>query len=245
MAVIQYSALVTQLRGKLGGSQFNKGHAGYSLQRKSTPTIRQTPAQLRQRQIVSQVQRSWKEETEQRKNQAAQAAISNPTYNRLGQQVVLSGYNHYVKMMTWRLMGSPADPINTIAPAILTTPVASAQYYFSSLVMSIGESIRIGYATYTINGVSQISGTPTGTNSYTRGYVYITRVDSQGRRLQGARPVFVCKLQYSSQTVNHNDRPFLTSFYFKSGDYVLFEVRTRNLGAGAETGYWSEVIQLQ
>lgn len=245
MAVIQYSALVTQLRGKLGGSQFNKGHSGYSLQRKSTPTIRQTPAQLARRQIMSLVQRSWKEETAERKNQAAQAAISNPVYNRLGQQVILSGYNHYVKMMFWRLLRNPLDPENTIGAQIYTTPVNSAQVSFTNVELSIGESTRIGYALYTLNCQYLQQGTPTGPAAFTRIYVYITKVDSQGRRVQGARPVFVLKNQWPLTGINHNERPFLTSYSFSAGDYVLLEVRTRHLGAGAETGYWSEVIQLQ
>ena len=245
MAVIQYSALVTQLRGKLGGSQFNKGHAGYSLQRKSTPTIRQTPAQLRQRQIVSQVQRSWKEETAGRKNQAAQAAMANPTVDRFGQQVVLSGYNQYVKIMTWRLLHNPLNPENTIGATIYTTSVNSAQLSLSNVIMSIGESSRIGWASYTMSMDTLTAGVPTGPNAFTRAYIYITKVDSQGRRLQGSRPVFVSKMQYSGTNISWNERPFLTSAFFTAGDYVLLEVRTRHVGAGAETGYWSEVIQLQ
>lgn len=244
MAVIQYSALVTQLRGKLGGSQFNKGHAGYTLQRKSAPTIRQTRAQLTRRAIVSRVQRAWKEESAQRKNEAAQAAQSNPVFNRLGQQVVLSGYNHYVKMMIWRLLSNPLDPQNTIGATIYTNPVASAQMSFADLGLSIGLSTQIGYASYTLNGDAQATGVPTGPNAFTRAYIYITKTDSQGRKLQGAYPVFLVKLAYNATTVNHNNRPFLTSFHFSTGDYVLLEVRTRHIGAGAETGYWSEVIQL-
>ena len=244
MAVIQYSALVTQLRGKLGGSQFNKGHAGYSLQRKSTPTIRRTPAQLRWRQTISLIQRSWKNESAVRKNQATQAALSNPTTDRFGQQVVLSGYNQYVKIMSWRssvVGGQPPLPLNR---PILATPVNSALLSLPVLSIFISGVDVNGHTNFVWSAERITTGTPTGTTSDTRSYVFITRVDAGGNPMPGARPVYIRYLGYNDEPFSDVNGYFQSSEYFNNGDRVLVEVRTRHTGAGAETGYWSNVITL-
>lgn len=97
MAVIQYTAIVNQIRGKLNGSVFNKGKTSYTLQRKQQGKRSQTTAQLRRRANFSSIQRSWKELTINERVTAEHAATLNPVRDRFGNEVVLSGYNHWVK----------------------------------------------------------------------------------------------------------------------------------------------------
>lgn len=245
MAVVQYSALVTQLRGKLGGSQFNRGHSVQTLQRKSTPTVRQTPAQIRQRQRVGVAQRAWKAETDQRRSEASQAALSNPVYNRLGQQVVLSAYNHYIKMMSWRQLTNSSTQPTPIAQSIITTPVAFMQVEVSNFVLDIGAFQASGGYGFTATFERSLTGAETGVTNQNRAYYYITPVMPDGTRKRGARPVFLFWGAVSTSLSVSTSQFFYTSQVFNSGDYVFLEVYSRNTGAGAETGYFSEVIQLQ
>lgn len=242
MAVIQYSALVTQLRGKLGGSQFNKGHAGYTLQRKSTPTIRQTKAQQIQRQRVAMAQRMWKEETEARKLQAQQCAMANPTVDRFGQQVVLSGYNQYVKMMTYRQLHNPFQGPNPFTNAILTTSVNSARLELNISSLAYVTRHQDGMYEFLFSGTRQRIGTPTGNNSWTNAYLYFTRADQYGRPLPRAKRQFVTRLAYNDDPFDGAGIYFYSSQYFVNTEYVILTVETVNTGAGAITGLQETLI---
>lgn len=97
MAIIQYTGIVNQIRGKLNGSVFNKSKNGYTLQRAQAPRKGATPDQAVRRGQFAFVQRSYKDISEAEKQLAAEAAVSNPVFDRFGELVVLSGYNQWVK----------------------------------------------------------------------------------------------------------------------------------------------------
>lgn len=245
MAVIQYSALVTQLRGKLGGSQFNKGHAGYSLQRKSTPTIRQTPAQLAQRQRVAIAQRAWKDESEARRQAAQLAAESNPVSNRLGQQVILSAYSHYVKMMVMRQLVGIGQNITPISSNIRTTPAPSLTVDINISHISIQNFVSNDISTISMTGTRTVSPpTAPGGDSISIKY-YITPTDEFGRKLTGARRMFLFHSGYNDNPYNLTDFPFYTSQYIHEESYVLFEAHIWNQNAGALVYVHQQLIQLQ
>ena len=245
MAVVQYSALVTQLRGKLGGSQFNKGHNVQTLQRKSTPTIRQTPAQMRTRQIMGIVQRAWKTETPERRAQAAAAAQSNPVYNRLGQQVVLTAYNHYVKMMSWRLTRGVRQAPRPLDGIIITQPVNSSFLEIQNLNASVASVWTVNGQSFSFSMDLIQQGVPTGGNIAFRAGLYIERVDSNGQKSAGSVKIFVLKIAWISGFNEFLDRLVVSNQVFNPGDYIRVSLVSRNEYAGAETGYWSQVIQLQ
>ena len=244
MAVIQYSALVTQLRGKLGGSQFNKGHAGYTLQRKSTPTIRQTPAQLRTRQIMNIVQRRWKDETPERRQQAAAAAQANPVYNRLGQQVVLSGYNHYIKMMSWRLTVTPNQSIRPLESIIRTTPIPFA------LVELVDPSVTLisqdggGFVTFLLETGRLATGSIIGAGAANRGFLYIQPLNGRTANNPKRDAGLLFILGFNSDPLAATVQ-VPTSAYYEVGQPVRLHVYQRNVDAGAEVGYAFYDIVLQ
>lgn len=104
MAVVQYTAIVNQIRGKLNGSVFNKAKNAYTLQRKQSSPRRQTVLQLERRARFSSVQREWKLLTTGQRALASLAASLNPVRDRFGNETVLSGYNHFVKSNIIRTM---------------------------------------------------------------------------------------------------------------------------------------------
>lgn len=244
MAIVQYSALVTQLRGKLGGSQFNRGHSVQTLQRKSTPTIRQSPAQLAQRQRLAIAQRLWKTETDQRRSAVSQAAVSNPVYNRLGQQVVLSGYNQYVKIQTWRqALNVAGAQSGSLALPFVTTPVNPAAILINATAFGI--TVTPGGQTVLNMSIDRTQqGTPSGSTTVTRVYYFVTVTDAQGRPVPRARPVYINWSGYVGTTLIVTDLVVETQQNLLQTGYLLLEARTRHVSAGAETGYSSQIITL-
>lgn len=115
MAVIQYTAVVNQIRGKLNGSVFNRSRNGYTLQRKQQPTRAVKGIQPLRRNQFSEVQRAWKALSPSQKGSWAAAAAANPAFDRFGQQTVLSGYNQYIKCNMFRVAASL--PLLSVAPS--------------------------------------------------------------------------------------------------------------------------------
>lgn len=244
MAVIQYSALVNQLRGKLGGSQFNKGHAGYSLQRKSTPTIRQTPMQQAQRQRIATAQREWKNETSVRQQEAQLAAESNPTRNRLGQQVVLSAYNHYIKIQTRRLLSSGGQPPLPLDRPFITVPVLGGLVEVSNVVIDLDTDYEGNAYRFVFSLERLIVSPATGGSASNRVYFYIRKCDDIGRPLTGSRWVYFTRNSFNTGTQNPYGVTIGLSQPINIGDYLLLRADTWNIDAGALTGSQTQTVQV-
>lgn len=148
MAVVQYSAIVTQLRGKLGGSVFNKSKNAYTLQKKQQQPKGSRGYQSEVRNFFAKFQRTWKTITSSQRTQWGVCASNNPTRDRFGNQTVLSGYNQYVKA------NMLAEYCNTVAPA---TPYTSPAPPFAVSVIGLGQVVFSISST----GVPQISANPT------------------------------------------------------------------------------------
>lgn len=97
MAVIQYTAIVNQIRGKLNGSVFNKAKTVNTLQRKQQQPKGNRGFQSEIRSIFARFQRDWKALSNVNKQSWATCASNNPTRDRFGNLVSLSGYNQFIK----------------------------------------------------------------------------------------------------------------------------------------------------
>lgn len=97
MAVVQYTAVVNQVRGKLNGSVFNKARNANTLQRKQQQPKGQRGNQSEVRAEFNSAQRTWKLLPSATKSAWALVAANNPDRDRFGDQVVLSGYNKYLQ----------------------------------------------------------------------------------------------------------------------------------------------------
>ena len=126
MAVVQYTAAVNQIRGKLNGSVFNKSRTIQTLQRKQQAPKGARGHQDLFRNIFSTVQRQWKDCTLQQKTDWQLCATNNPAFDRFGQQVTLSGYNQFIKCNVWRLTAAGTvlfSPLTDTAPAVAMTGI--------------------------------------------------------------------------------------------------------------------------
>lgn len=137
MAVIQYTGIVNQIRGKLNGSQFSKGRTSNTLVKKASQSKGIRGFQSESRSLFTFVQREWKRLPPINKASWGQVARNNPDRNRFGEQVVLSGYNKYMQCQIRSLMVGdfvPRLPLVDSAPAInnFSIVVNSAAFSISS-----------------------------------------------------------------------------------------------------------------
>lgn len=125
MAVIQYTGVVNQIRGKLNGSQFNKARNANTLQKKAQQSKGVKGFQSESREIFQFNQRQWKSRPASEKAQWQLVAQNNPDRDRFGQLVVLSGYNKFLQAMIRSLYSgdsftgevdvNPAPSINVLS----------------------------------------------------------------------------------------------------------------------------------
>lgn len=136
MAIVQYTAIVNQLRGKLNGSVFNKSKNAFTLGSKQQPRKGATISQNRIRNSFGQIQRTWRTLTPSQQQSWSAVASSHPVRDRFGELVFISGYNWFIRANMFRLQS---------LDTILLTPNESAvsTYVFQDYLIS---SLTIGGA---------------------------------------------------------------------------------------------------
>lgn len=97
MAVVQYTGIVNQVRGKLNGSVFNKSRNAFTMQSKQQQTKGSKGSQAEIRNVFSTIQRTWQTTTPSERIDWQLAADNNPVLDRFGNQTILSGYNQFIK----------------------------------------------------------------------------------------------------------------------------------------------------
>lgn len=217
MAVIQYSAVVNQLRGKLNGSVFNKSSTGYTLTSKGQPPRTITHEQSISRARFQQAQRRWKELSAQEQADWALFASNNPNRDRFGNETILSGYNKYMECTI------NAESIGSfISYPINTNPVPPAPFDSLSITglelqtFSSGNQIFVLHADVR-NPISANKfysfevGLPmsAGVTNYTKSYRFMGFVQAFG----------------AGTTVTISGRTFPASWNYKEGDRVAVRLR--------------------
>lgn len=135
MAVIQYTALVNQIRGKLNGSVLNKSRTINTVQKKQQQPQGQRGFQSEIRQTFSSGQRHWKELTPVQQASWQACAANNPSRDRFGNQVILSGYNQYIKAVinnSYAGLSTPDSAFTGAAPGCTAVDIAFQNTTFSS-----------------------------------------------------------------------------------------------------------------
>lgn len=134
MAVVQYTGIVNQLRGKLNGSVFNKSRNSYTMQSKQQQSKGSKGSQFEIRNVFSTIQRTWKTATDTQRSDWQLAAANNPSLDRFGNPTILSGYNQYMKanIVRWYAI----DVIDTLvlpepAPAVTVTDFVLSDVSFT------------------------------------------------------------------------------------------------------------------
>ncbi len=123
MALYRPGPIVSEIRGSIGGSTFSRNAAGQYIRQRSNPVNPNTDRQQAVRTLLGAVAQRWSSvlDAAQRTAWDTYAAAVVMT-NGLGDPVYLSGFQHYVRSNTARVLGT-ALPVDD-GPTVLTLPPA-------------------------------------------------------------------------------------------------------------------------
>jgi len=135
-AKIQYGALVTELKGKIGGTVFQSGRYGFQARNKPAPNRTASYNQSIVRGSILAVSKAWRDLTESERLAFDAIAPSWPAVDAFGNAMLLTGYNVFCKTNFWNWALSGAINSTASLPSALWSPT------------SISLSIAVGAATF-------------------------------------------------------------------------------------------------
>lgn len=148
MAIVQYTGIVNQVRGKLNGSVFNRARNANTLQRKQQAPRRNVGNSSRTRNGFGEIQRSWSQLSTVQRAQWATAAVNNPSRDRFGNLVALAGYNQYIKAGLFARVAGVA-PIATPNSSPAPDPeVIGSDFVQTDFSVGLNGRVLLGYTAY-------------------------------------------------------------------------------------------------
>ena len=120
MALIRPGGLVGQISGRLGGDVYSHNRYGQYVRTGTNPVTSTTSYALAAKARMTSVTQAWQSRTAAEKLAWNAWATTNPTVNRLGESIILTGHAAYVGINA-RLMLIGVAPIT--APPIEPAPV--------------------------------------------------------------------------------------------------------------------------
>lgn len=127
MARIEYSGLISQIRGKIAGTVFSKFQGGFSAYRKGSPRKQGSQAQQQVRNYFYAFATAWKTLTETQRENWRFVAAETPLYDRLGILRPINGFAYFVKFNQFLAGWMPVPQVEVttdLEPAYPTTIVA-------------------------------------------------------------------------------------------------------------------------
>lgn len=119
MAKIKYSALVSDMRGKLNGSVMSKNRSGSYVRNKVTPSNPQTSAQMLIRGIFSEITKGWSNLTNSQRQSWENSVEAFQGTNIFGDSVKPSGKTLFQKLNQNLMITGQASVTTCPAPAEL------------------------------------------------------------------------------------------------------------------------------
>jgi len=123
MAKIKYSALVSDMRGKLNGSVMSKNRSGSYVRNKVTPSNPQTAAQMLIRGIFSEITKGWSQLSEVERQSWENSVEAYQGTNIFGDVVKPSGKTLFQKLNQNLMISGQASV--SVCPAPAELPYAS------------------------------------------------------------------------------------------------------------------------
>lgn len=131
MAKLKFTAIVSDMRGKLAGSVFSKNRSGAYMRTKVTPVNPQSAGQSVIRSRLTGLTQNWRSLTADQRSQWSDAAPNFPRTNQFGDQVILTGQQLYI--------GLNANLINVGTTAITTPPSPGTTYSITSATLAMAK----------------------------------------------------------------------------------------------------------
>jgi hypothetical protein len=156
MALIQFTALIAGIQGKINGSVISIGRSGSVIYDKPTQRKESTSSQLGIRSAFASASSAWNSLSLAQQENWNVISSNNPIPNRFGEPTIISGYAYFKRMMS---LTSPFFTELALVPNIANQ--APYQLTFVSSVGSI-ELIDAGFSvvdsifTFTLGAVSTV-----------------------------------------------------------------------------------------
>ena len=224
MAVIRYTGLVSEIRGRLNGSVLNSSKTVFTIGNSPLPSHTVSEERSLSKARFQKVQERWKLESEGDKASWAVLAANVPNRNRFGEEVILSGYNKYMEASL------NAAALNTfISKPINTSPLAPPN--FSELVAVSANYVEVGPGEFSFSVTVSIIG---GDSSQKRIVAEVSKPISAGvTSFQGQyRLVGLTATNIANGNVPITAETWPVSWRYTQGDRVAVRVSSYLLGRG-------------
>ena len=124
MAKVSFGGGVASASGKLGGTVFSRNKGGAYFKNWVVPTNPQTAKQQSQRALLAQKSAAWRGITTEERTSWQTWANDNPILDRLGNSIILTGAQAYIKININRTNASdPATQADTPSSAVFTADI--------------------------------------------------------------------------------------------------------------------------
>jgi len=120
MATIKFGAIVTDMRGKLGGHVFQKGNQSRVMKTSTSPRQNRTSIRNVQQLILDTIRNQWRNLTTAVRNDWSIASQQFYFPSTFGDKIILSGYQLYIKLwMAYLRAGySSTIAVNNLNPNV-------------------------------------------------------------------------------------------------------------------------------
>jgi len=121
MAIMTPGPTVAALSGSIGGSVYSRNRGGAYIRNRAIPVDPNTTAQQSRRAILASQSQGWADRTDAERAAWRNWAVQNPITNALGNSILLSGHQAYVKLNS--RLDLVAEP-TLLVPPIINAPLA-------------------------------------------------------------------------------------------------------------------------
>ncbi len=127
MALVQYGGGILDMRGSIGGQVHSRNPAGNYIRARTTPVNPKTARQNKIRAVIQALAQRWSNVLTQLQRDAWEVyAAAITRQNKLGAQIKLSGFNHFIRSNSPR--SNMDDTIIDVGPVLLTLPPADPTF---------------------------------------------------------------------------------------------------------------------
>lgn len=142
MALVRYGGGVLAMSGSVGGQVHSRNRFGNYIRARTTPVNPSSSRQQFMRAITGFLAPGWGGNLTQILRDAWEVYADAITFtNKLGEQVKLTGFNHYMRTNSFALQNS--SPVLFAAPTILT--LAPQDALFAAVVDEAGQEISVTF----------------------------------------------------------------------------------------------------
>ena len=142
MALVQYGGGVLGVRGSVGGQVHSRNRFGNYIRARTTPVNPQSSRQNKIRACIQSLAQYWSSTLTQLQRDAWEVyADAIVRQNKLGGQIKLTGFNHFIRSNSIRLQSD--DSLVAAGPTTLTLP--GADPIFACEVDETGQEISVTF----------------------------------------------------------------------------------------------------